>query len=651
MQKYISELKYEISQHTNCLSKDEKNKLINLILLIKEENNTKKLDSKRHLSLSQPNILKYQSFKEINADVSKKFSNNENISPIYTLVKFVFSLPISKKICNFFNFPPQNIYTLYPFFKFIFFKKGELIFDTIQNKQKCFYILLSGKIEYLQAQYPNLLKNLIRKIIELKLEDYFEKNFNINIKQIEVFSEESEKLMYKKLLNNIKNSDLDIEIKENLLKIEIKPPKQIILNQITETCGLREIVSEIRKIKMKSKAIALSDVYCIYIEKDILTKYLGIILIESLHSNYNFIGKILPFLKEDYQFTLLMRKVEYLFPFKGNIIYKEGTKGHFFYLIYQGECTLNKKIYIDSNKEVSIYPKNNKLPFNLNLISIKKYNVISLKKGTFAGSELLYSTENIYDSTLVINSDDTILFQFDVVDFKDDFDILQRVKESLFQSFIIYQNNLKELETNLNDNERIIITYRNVFKKLINTSIPNNFVNNIISKIHNKPLKSIIPFKKIKKDFSLSAKRNNFIIKKQNFPFLNSEDTDKDINLFDQNLSSSRKLNKNKNKNHFFISSMNSFYNEKSNNNNNDLKRNIIDKEKMKNLRFLKKINRNTKEIKQSIRKLNNKKLLRNSSLPNLKDSLYQSLSNFDKRELSYLTPSFKIPMFSALNN
>ena len=96
---------------------------------------------------------------------------------------------------------------------------------------------------------------------------------------------------------------------------------------------------------------------------------------------------------------------------------------------------------------------------------------------------------------------------------------------------------------------------------------------------------------------------------------------------------------------------MNSFYNEKSNNNNNDLKRNIIDKEKMKNLRFLKKINRNTKEIKQSIRKLNNKKLLRNSSLPNLKDSLYQSLSNFDKRELSYLTPSFKIPMFSALNN
>ena len=123
------------------------------------------------------------------------------------------------------------------------------------------------------------------------------------------------------------------------------------------------------------------------------------------------------------------------------------------------------------------------------------------------------------------------------------------------------------------------------------------------------------------------------------------------MNLFDQNLSSSRKLNKNKNKNHFFISSMNSFYNEKSNNNNNDLKRNIIDKEKMKNLRFLKKINRNTKEIKQSIRKLNNKKLLRNSSLPNLKDSLYQSLSNFDKRELSYLTPSFKIPMFSALNN
>ena len=648
MQKYISELKYEISQHTDCLSKDEKNLLINLIIRIKDENKAKQIDSKRHLSLSQPNILKFQSFKEINADVSKKFSNDENISPMYTLVKFIFSLPISKKICNFFKFPLQNIYTLFPFFKFNFFKKGNLIFDTIQNKPKCFYILLSGEIEYLQAQYPNLLKNLIRKIVELKLEDYFEQTFNIKIKEIEVFSEESEKLMYKKLLNNIKNSDLDIEIKKNLLKIEIKPPKQIILNQITETCGLREIVSEIRKIKIKSKATALSNVYCIYIEKDILTKYLGTILLDSLHSNYDFIGKILPFLKEDYQFTLLMRKVEYLFPFKGQIIYNEGTKGHFFYLIFQGECTLNKKIYIDSNKEVSIYPKNNKLPFNLNLISIKKYNVISLKKGTFAGSELLYSTENLYDSTLVINSDDTILIRFDVVDYKDDFDILQRVKECLFQSFIVYQNNLKELETNLNENERIIITYRNVFKKLINTSIENNFINKIISKIHNKPLKSIIPFQKIKKDFSLSPKRNNIFIKKQSLPFLNSDDTKREINFFDKNLSISRKLNKN----NFFISSLNSPINEnfKNNKNNDELKRKI-EKEKMKNLKFLKKINRNTKEIKQSIKKLNKKKLLRNSSLPCLKDSLYQSLSNFEQRNLSYLTPSFKIPMFSALNN
>ena len=116
MQKYISELKYEISQHTNCLSKDEKNKLINLILLIKDENNSKKLDNKRHVSLSQPNIIQFQSFKEINANVQKKFSKDENISPLNTLVKFVFSLPISKKICNFFNFPPQNIYTLFPFF-------------------------------------------------------------------------------------------------------------------------------------------------------------------------------------------------------------------------------------------------------------------------------------------------------------------------------------------------------------------------------------------------------------------------------------------------------------------------------------------------------------------------------------------------------
>jgi len=39
--------------------------------------------------------------------------------------------------------------------------------------------------------------------------------------------------------------------------------------------------------------------------------------------------------------------------------------------------------------------------------------------------------------------------EFDVNDYKDDYDILQRIKESLFQSFILYQNNLKDLESNL----------------------------------------------------------------------------------------------------------------------------------------------------------------------------------------------------------
>ena len=63
--------------------------------------------------------------------------------------------------------------------------------------------------------------------------------------------------------------------------------------------------------------------------------------------------------------------MEYLFPFKGDIIYKEGFQGHFFYLIYQGECTLKKNIYIDLNKEVSVFPKETNLKIELLLYELK----------------------------------------------------------------------------------------------------------------------------------------------------------------------------------------------------------------------------------------------------------------------------------------
>ena len=653
MQNYLAEFKYQISQHTDCLSKDEKDKLINLILYIKEDNNSKLFNSRKYSSIPQSSIQKFGSLKEIYEEVSKRFSNDGNNSPLYSLVKFVFTIPLSKKICEFFNFPNQNLYALFPYFKFKFFNSGKVIFDTSFNNEKNFYILLSGTVEYYQTQYPNLLKNLIRKIVELKLEKYFEKYFEINVTSIEVFSEESEKLMYKKLLYKIKNSSLNESIKKDLLTVKVKPPKKIIYDQITQNFGMREIVSEIRKIKIKSKALAISEVFCIYVEKDIIIKYLSRKLLESLHSNYEFIGSVLPFLKKDYRFKLLMRKIDYLFPFKGDIIYKEGFQGHFFYLIYQGECTLKKNIYIDSNKEVTIYPKEMNFPSNLNLLTLKKYNIINLNKGSFAGIELLYASEDLYDSSLIVNNDHTILFQFDVNDYKDDYDILQRIKESLFQSFILYQNNLKDLESNLNENERMIITYRNVFKKLLTTPISNNLVEDIISDIHKKPLKSIISFHKKDKNYVLNLKKNNWFINKSNctnLPTLNLNDS-MIYHKINNSVSKSKQI-----KSNFFISAVDipidNHYN--SNNENKEGNSKKKNKEKNKNFELYKKINRKSEYVKNSIIQglnVNKKSLFRNSSVPSLKNSLYESLKNFEQREESYLTPSFKIPMISALNN
>ena len=77
-------------------------------------------------------------------------------------------------------------------------------------------------------------------------------------------------------------------------------------------------------------------------------------------------------------------------------------------------------------------------------------------------------------------------------------------------------------------------------------------------------------------------------------------------------------------------------------------------KEKNKNFELYKKINRKSEYVKNSIIQglnVNKKSLFRNSSVPSLKNSLYESLKNFEQREESYLTPSFKIPMISALNN
>ena len=110
MQNFLAEFKYQISQHTDCLSKDEKDKLINLILYIKEDNNSKSFNSRKYLSIPQSSIQKYDSLKDVYEEVSKRFSNEGSNSPLYSLVKFVFSIPLSKKICEFFNFPNQNLY-------------------------------------------------------------------------------------------------------------------------------------------------------------------------------------------------------------------------------------------------------------------------------------------------------------------------------------------------------------------------------------------------------------------------------------------------------------------------------------------------------------------------------------------------------------
>ena len=104
MQNFLAEFKYQISQHTDCLSKDEKDKLINLILYIKEDNNSKLFNSRKYSSIPQSSIQKFGSLKEIYEEVSKRFSNDGNNSPLYSLVKFVFTIPLSKKFVNFLIF-------------------------------------------------------------------------------------------------------------------------------------------------------------------------------------------------------------------------------------------------------------------------------------------------------------------------------------------------------------------------------------------------------------------------------------------------------------------------------------------------------------------------------------------------------------------
>jgi hypothetical protein len=197
---------------------------------------------------------------------------------------------------------------------------------------------------------------------------------------------------------------------------------------------------------------------------------------------------VFPFFSSNLKLDEYYQKLVPLFLTKNDIIYQEKGKADSLYLIYSGECLLKKNF-------------KNKL--NFDYFSVKNMKtVLQLTHSQVGGLESLY--KDIYDQTLIANSDYTIVFKINLADFsefkacfKNLYDRLYEERQALIKGFT---------KNHLVINEKLKIHYRShsavnfeLKKKREEEQLKD--LNNIIDKVKGhgqKRKKNEVPMKNIK---------------------------------------------------------------------------------------------------------------------------------------------------------
>ena len=280
-------------------------------------------------------------------------------------------------------------------------------------------------------------------------------------------------------------------------------------------------------------------------------------------------------------------------------------------MIYQGSCVLKKKIYVNTSSKISTKPAKEEFGYNYVIPTVtKSFDVLSLGVGSFSGVEVLYTNRGKYKYTLEVCEDNTILFEFDINDYENERNMLDQIKLCLFEGYILQEKNIKMFSKTIKK-QSLVPGYRNILKIGLKRETPKNLIQQCIKEL-----------KHTSKSIGKSTLNPSFSLKNFN------------------------QSNNNKIDNGTSYRSMFSWRRQQS-----------VDpfeafERRRKKTILLKK--KNKKEIdnlyqKISVENLSTEKLLRNSTLYSLEKSLHKSISNFDNKQISYETSSFKIPLVSSL--
>ena len=298
-------------------------------------------------------------------------------------------------------------------------------------------------------------------------------------------------------------------------------------------------------------------------------------------------------------------------------MYQEETHGQFLYLIFKGACGLRKRIYINNSKKISINPNNEELGYNYVIpTKPKSYEILSLGKGSFAGIEILYNKTGNYKYSLEVTEENSILFQFDLMDYENERGMLENFKLSMLDGYLLQEKNIRGILKSLKKN-MLLPNFPNILKNGLKQPSSDNLIKNCLCSL--KKLSKSIGHPTIKKNFVLKQIANH---------------GDSSLLLFE-----------NKSQKNIFRTRKGSIYDSLD----------LFHKRKNRALSLQKKKTakiETQKLFKQiTLDNLTNKQLLKNSSLCFLEKSLHKSLTNFDNKQISYETPSFSIPLVSSISS
>ena len=363
-------------------------------------------------------------------------------------------IPGFKEFFEFNNLENETIKLAAGFIEHENIKKGKYLFRQGDNSKR-FYAIIKGKIsirikknKIVEAINNNNEKFILDKKDEIKL-FHIENNYNTTENNNKSNNENN--YYYNDTNENNNTNENNINNTNHIAKRNNNHNNNIEIND--ELNDIKQYQNEDERIILKSgqcfgewaliyntnrtaSAYALENCDLFYIEKDHFNLFLSKGIAKADYDKKNFIVKRIPALQKAGRVLQILNKISPSFHNSGEIIYTQTEPNENIYLIYNGECKLQKfLINVDNlilNKEDVIKYKN------------KLMTLVNLDRSAIAGLEFTQDCKN-YKYNLVCSKNKTILYK---ISLKVLYECNKDMKQCLLPLFLEQEKNIQNFLNN-----------------------------------------------------------------------------------------------------------------------------------------------------------------------------------------------------------